>query len=215
MTSAKPPFGVRGFPKTTLSAHSPLYRLYKHVSTTPGIRSGWYFSSVGAPRAGRFDLPQPHGTCYFSTEKFGAWSETFRGAAVVNRTDIDCRTLLTATRTANIQFAEMTDRRATGFGVTLDDFSGDDYTRPQAWALAFHAAKLGGIIALLRHDSSGRARNVGVFGNSGAAKSVRGWQTTRATLRSDAQLLDELRNAGLSVLEVPNDVVITPVNPFR
>lgn len=213
MTNTKPPFGVRGFPKTKLDANSPLYRLYKHVSATPGIRSGWYFSSVGAQRAGRFDLPEPHGTCYFSTEKFGAWSETFRGAAIVNGTDIDCRTLLTATGTAHLRFADMADRVSTGFGVTLDDFSGDDYTRPQAWALAFHTAKLGGVIALLRHDPSGSARTVGVFGKSGVAKSVRGWRTTRATFRSDVQLLDELRNAGISVLEIPNDVVITPFIP--
>lgn len=213
MTSNASPFSVKGFPTTKLGANSPLYRLYKHMSATLGIRSGWYFSSIGAPRAGRFDLPQPHGTCYFSTEKFGAWNEIFRGAHIVNGTDIDCRTLLTATRTANIRFADMTHRGAMGFGVTLDDFSGDNYTRPQAWALAFHAAKLGGVIALLRHDPSGRARNVGVFGKSGTAKSVRGWQTTRATLRSDTQLLIEIRNAGISVLEIPNDVVITPFSP--
>jgi len=213
VTSTKPPFSVRGFPKTKLASNSPLYRLFKHVSSTPGIRSGWYFSSIGAPRSGRFDLPEPHGTCYFSTEKFGAWSETFRGAHIVNGTDIDCRTLLTATGTANIRFADMADRGAMSFGVTLDDFSGEDYTRAQAWALAFHAAKLGGVIALLRHDPSGLARNVGVFGKSGTAKSVRGWQTTRAALRSDLQLLDELRNAGISVLEIPKDVVITPFIP--
>lgn len=213
VTSNELPFGVKGFPTTKLDANSPLYRLYKHTFATPGIRSGWYFSSIGAPRAGRFDLPQPHGTCYFSTEKFGAWSEIFRGAHFVNGTDIDCRTLLTASRTANIRFANMADRGATGFGVTLDDFSGDNYTRPQAWALAFHAAKFGGVIALLRHDPSGRARNVGVFGKSGAVKSVRGWQTTRATPRSDTQLLKELRNAGISVLEIPNDVVITSFSP--
>lgn len=107
----------------------------------------------------------------------------------------------------------MADRGAMGFGVTLDDFSGDTYTRPQAWALAFHEVKLGGVIALLRHDPSGWARNVGVFGKSGDAKSVRGWQTTRGALRSDTQLLDELRNAGISVLEIPNDIVITPFSP--
>ncbi len=128
---------------------------------------------------------------------------------MVNRADVDCRTLLTATRSIKLRFADMADRAATGFGVTLDDFSGDDYTRAQAWALAFHAAKLGGVIALLRHDPSGLTQNVGVFGKSGSVKSVRGWQTTRATLRSDMQLLNELRKAGISVLEVPNDVVIT------
>ena len=206
-----PPFGVKGFPTNKLDANSPLYRLYKHISRAPEIRTGWFFSSIGASRTGRFDLPQPHGTCYFSTGKFGAWSETFRGAAIVNRADVDCRTLLTATRSIKLGFADMADRAATGFGVTLDDFSGDDYTRPQAWALAFHAAKLGGVIALLRHDPSGLTRNVGVFGKSGSVKSVRGWQTTRATLRSDMQLLNELRKAGISVLELPNDVVITPL----
>jgi len=104
----------------------------------------------------------------------------------------------------------MTDRRAAGFGVTLDDFSGDDYRKPQAWALAFHEVRLGGVIALLRHDPSGRARNVGIFGKSGEAIKMRGWQTTRTTPRSDMQLLEEIRNAGISVLEIPNDVVITP-----
>lgn len=213
MQSNNPPFSVRGFPKTKLAANSPLYRLFKHVSSTPGIRSGWFFSSIGAPRSGRFDLPEPHGTCYFSTEKFGAWSETFRGAAIVNGTDIDCRTLLMASGTATQRFADMAVRTATAFGVTLDDFSGDDYTRPQAWTLAFHEAKFGGVSALLRHDPSGRARNVGVFGKSGTAKSVRGWRTTRAALRSDLQLLDEFRNAGISILEIPKDVVITPFIP--
>lgn len=87
--------------------------------------------------------------------------------------------MLTATGTANLRFANMADRGATGFGVTLD-------------------------------DPSGSARTVGVFGHSGAAKSVRGWRTTRASLRSDVQLLDELRKAGISVLEIPNDVAITP-----
>lgn len=213
MTDTQLTFNVGGFPKKVLGAKSPLFRLYKHVSATPGTRSGWYFSSVGAARSGRFDLPEPHGTCYFATEKFGAWNETFRGTAIVNSTDIDCRTLLIASGTVRTRFADMADRRSVSFGVTLDDFSGDDYTRPQAWALAFHTVKLGGAIALLRHDPSGSARTVGVFGKSGAAKSVRGWRTIRATPRSDAHLLNELRSAGVSVLEIPNDVVITPLNP--
>lgn len=185
-----------------------LYRIYKHARLGESPRSGWYFSSTESPRPGRFDLPQPYGTCYFSTEKFGAWAETFRGAAIVNSADVDCRTLLTVANKSEIHLANMTDKRAARFGVTLDDFSGNDYQRPQAWAQAFLKAKFDGLIALLRHDPSASARNVGVFGKAGMVGRLAGWQTTRTAPGMDVELLWDLREAGFSILDVPNHVPI-------
>ncbi|MBC7463390.1 MAG: RES family NAD+ phosphorylase [Actinobacteria bacterium] len=203
-------FDVKKFPTFSLGSTSPLYRLYKHTRKGDATQSGWYFSSKGNPRSGRFDLPVPHGTCYFSTEKFGAWTETFRGAAIVNSADVDCRTLLSAICKSEINLASMTDRRAAKFGVNMDLFTGDDYHRPQEWAQAFFTAKFEGLIALLRHDPSARARNVGIFGKTGAVARLTGWQTSRTSPSMDAGLLQDLREVGLSVLDVPNHVAITP-----
>lgn len=210
MTDSKLLPTPKGFPRTTLKTGTTLYRAYGQGPANSAPRNGWFFSSTNGSNSGRFDLPVPHGTCYFSTEKFGAFCERFRSAEIVTRTEADSIMMLIATRTSALEIADMTNSRARVFGLTLDIFSGDDYSDAQAWALVFLQAKLKGVMALLRHDLSGKARNIGLFGNAGSAKSVSGWATSREKLTADPELLVEIKSAGIYIQESPYDVDLIP-----
>lgn len=104
----------------------------------------------------------------------------------------------------------MSNPNTSALGVSLDLFSGDDYTQPQSWAAAFHKFGFFGVIALLRHDPSGNARNFGIFGNSGSRSKVKGWSSQIRVLIEDEELIGELREQGITVQGIPHEVKVTP-----
>jgi len=209
MAASKKAINAAGFPTITLAENTTLYRLFGPGPINSAPRNGWFFSSTSEAKPGRFDLPLPNGTCYFSTEKYGAFFEKFRNNEVITRAEVDSLMMLTAVRTAPLEIADMTSKNAHRFGISLDTYSGDDYSQTQAWELALFQKKLKGVMGLIRHDGSGHSRNVGLFSKAGPAESVSGWSTTRERLTADHELLEELKKAGIHIQDGPYDVDTT------
>jgi hypothetical protein len=208
---AAPPW--RNFPRSRLRAGQTIARitLRRNVNGTP--RSPWYFSSTGSTSSGRFDLPAPRGTCYWSDAAVGAFVEVFRRLRVIARADLEARRLVIATRTGSpLPVGSLVSPKAAAYGVTLDASAGDDYRATQE--LAAHVADAGllGVLAATRHDPSLRARTVALFGPAGPVRSRRGWTTRRHDLTEDRDLLLAVHEYGYAVLDVPYDLPITDVD---
>lgn len=198
---------LKDFPSSFLGSGENLFRIFTHKDSAGKARMSWYFSSSGLTTSGRFDLSSPQGSCYFSDLKYGCWQEVFRNSRFISRSDLDRKRLLTATReVSTLKIADLAHLAASHFEVTLDLFAGDDYSQPQSWAEDL--AKLGfqGIRALLRHDPSGRAKNVVIFGDSGAYSNVQGWTSTISRLTDNSDLLDDIERMGIHVESIPFDM---------
>ncbi len=206
-----PPSNLRGFPMQPARQQSrTLYRIFHARHHTTGtLNPPWHYSSAPAPAAGgRFDLPAPHGTCYWSDRRYGAWVEVFRGARLVDPVDARARRLHTAEAPA-LRLADVTAARAYSFGVTAELSTIDDYTLPQQWALALHAHGAEALRGTCRHDPTSRAHNIAVFGSAGRAARRRGWRTSRGPVETDLALLSELAGLGVRVPPVPRTVSVT------
>src|SRR5690606_16647458 len=139
-----------------------------------GTRHGpGYFSSDGS---GRFDLESPSGTLYAARSVHTAAMERIAGPVEQRDGDGRARTIdgpylaggieehdaenvliweLTAERP--VAMANLTDRGASAFGVTMELSGGggpDMYAVAQEWAAAFAAESLGGIEYTSRFTSS-------------------------------------------------------------
>jgi hypothetical protein len=212
MTRDYPP-PWRSFPRTRLRPGQTLARITFRRNPEGTPRSPWYFSSTGSTSSGRFDLPTPRGTCYWSDAAIGAFVEVFRRLRVIARPDLEARHLVVATRTGPpLPLASLVSARAAAYGVTLDTAGGDDYRPTQE--LAAHLADVGllGVIAPTRHDPTLRARTVALFGRSGPVRARRGWTTRRNDLTTDPDLLLAVHEYGYAVLDIPCDLPITEVD---
>ncbi len=214
MAVPRPPAGLAGFPVLSRSAASaPLYRIWLARDPVRGAaRTPWFFSSVPSAEAGRFDLPAPAGSCYFSDRRYGAWLEVFRGCGLVDRVDVERRRLLTVVPVAEApRLADLRAPAAHAFAVTADLAGGDDYSQTQGWAAALHKAGFAGISGTVRHDPTHVARTVAIFGRAGPRARVAGWRSRTAPVVSDIALLSELAPFGTGVAGRPWDVATTPV----
>jgi len=201
---------VARLPRWPLRTGASIHRIFRRFGPEGQRRSPWFFSSAGGRASGRFDLPAPRGTCYFASTPVGAWLEVFRGTRLVDATDVRRRHLATATRSgADLRLADLSSGRAAAAGVSLDLTASDDYSMPQALAASIAERGHSGLRALLRHDPSGSARNIALFGTAGSPSRQFGWRVMRTEPWRDAALMSDLAAIGIHVLEVPHDVPIT------
>ena len=210
MPATGPPADLSTFPSSRLPEGSTSYRIF--LARDPGTgepRTHWFFATSAATGStgGRFDLPAPDGSCYLSDRFEGAWLEVFRDTGLVERADVERRRLLRASRTAPVDLADLTSAGARAHGVTLDLATGDDYEVPRRWAAALRRAGRAGLVGKARHDPTGGARTVVVFGAGGARHLVRGWRTDTAAL-DDAVTLARVAAFGTGVLDRPRDVTV-------
>ncbi len=211
-TPAEPPTQLRGFPTTRLPLGQVLYRIVRRRDADGRVRTPWFFASSGRPDSGRFDLPVPDGTCSLSDRAYGAWLEVFGQTRIVARADAASRALFTVTRVGTrLTLADFGHERAATYGVTLDLSAGDDRPTSQRWARAIRAHGLAGIVAWIRHDPTATARNVALFGPSGARSIVRGWRSRTTDVLAATELRGQLARFGIAVLDVPYDVAIAPL----
>jgi hypothetical protein len=207
----------RTFPRLRLAPARPLYRITRRRNEDGSARTPWFFSSSGSVDAGRFDLPSPRGSCYFADQAVGAFVEVYRRVLVIARSDLASRHVVVAMRTGGpLSLANLASARAAAFGVTIDQFAGDDYTATQLLAGHLGGAGFAGVSAPARHDPSLQSRTVALFGRAGPARSQRGWRTRQHDIDADPGLLAAAREYGYAVLDVPFDVPITqPPRPRR
>lgn len=213
MACSGPPASLQGFPGTELAAGAAMYRIVAARDPHTGRRrTPWFFSSLPGRRRGRFDVPAPDGSCYFSDYRYGAWFEVFRRCGLVDRVDVEARRLYTVVRSGpSLRLADLRAPGARRFGVTADLAGGADYALAHRWAAAVHAAGFPGLVATVRHDPTHTARNVVVFGRAGSRSRVNGWRGRVSSLVGDPVLPGELAPFGTGVTTVPTDVTVTAV----
>jgi hypothetical protein len=151
---------LRGFPRRTLRADRPLYRIHR------ADHDPWWFSNDGS---GRFDpVGSDDGACYLAEDPLASWLEVFRTPLLISEKDVRARTLLCAPLGRDLKLADLTSRRALAFNVTASLGADEDYTASQAFALDALQAGYDGVRYLVRHDPAQRLRGVALFGPAGA-----------------------------------------------
>ncbi len=206
-----PPVSLNGFPEA--AAATELHRLSEH----PGA---WWYSSVARqndPDGGRFDLTRPDGTCYAAESLAGAVVEKlFRTPAkVVVAERLTELFHLTAVVRVSPRTADLTNRRATGFGLNAEVQSSLDYAPTRQWATALHAAGFRALRYRLRNDVSQRLAGRALFGRAGLRR------RTPAGMSSTVQSVDIdriesiLTGLGVDVRPIPARVPIEPPPPLH
>lgn len=164
----RPPPELSGFPRWRLRPRASLRRAHG------AGRSPWWFSS---DLSGRFDLVNPHGTCYLATDVITALRERF-GHELVDQGVVTFE-VASSTRVSTLELpagrwlANACHDGAAGYGITRELGACSDYDIPQAWAAAFHGAGLAGIRYQTRFTTGPRPNAVAVFGAAGQ----RDWPT--------------------------------------
>lgn len=205
MSSLEPPADLTSFPIRPRSrAPRTMHRIYWHRNRQGELNSAWNFTS-NPPGRNRFDLPAPQGTCYWSDRAYGSFVEVFRGITVLAPSDVQRRRLFTASAPP-LRLADLTAPAAYPFGVTVELSSSSEYDMAQQWAQRLATRGVDGLLSLCRHDPSGRARNVAVFGPAGTPARRLGWSVQRHRLDGDAELMADLRRLGVRTVPIPFSV---------
>lgn len=189
----EPPDDLRRFPVWHVLKGTSFFRV------TSGEHGPWWFANAGD---GRFDLDPPRGTCYLADDPVVAVLE-FLGAAasapVLDPAILDDRAVWSVQLPEQCDAADVTVRRARGFGVTAELASVTPYAVARRWAAAFAAAGFGGIRYRARHDPAG-GRCLALFGVAGER---RRWRRGRRG-SIDESLRERLRvEAGIVVAAGP------------
>ena len=183
--------GLSRFPQKTIFEATELWRV-----TRKG-RQPWFFSSG---MDGRFDLPDPEGTCYLGFDPCAALLEVLAGSAIVSTVFLEERRIRKLVLPEACTAADVTSKRAASYGITLEIGTIVPYDIPQEWALCLRGAGRGGIVYFARHDPSG-ARSLALFGDAGARKR---WRRGRAK-RIAPELVEQLRtDYGIRVAPTPD-----------
>ncbi|QDP96486.1 RES domain-containing protein [Microlunatus elymi] len=201
---------LNGLPTGTVSRKRGWLREHQFRSGADG--GCWYFATVPPDPtlpSGRFDLPTPHGTCYFADtqraaamERVGVWTTKHKP---VPQDFVDGRAISTVDPGALPERAvNLGSPRATGFGVTGELFTMSDYQVPQAWALAVYGLGHAGILYPPRFTPGGRA--LAVFGRAGVPA------TPIAVVRQ-LPLADVLHRNHIRIARIPHSTSLTMVNP--
>jgi len=186
---------LREFPTRALSPHQGLFRIVR-IGNGP-----WWF---GSSMAGRFDLPEPEGTCYLAADALAALMETIgpeSQSGTVSEEFLRGRRLVRLHVPQELSLSDSTSRESSRFGMTGEIGTITPYDRPQAWAARLHAAGSAGIVYWLRHDPS-RMEGFALFGPQGE-RSDWPWED-EAPLGIPPRLIIGLQEAfGIEVVEAP------------
>ncbi|HEV2844262.1 MAG TPA: RES family NAD+ phosphorylase, partial [Thermoanaerobaculia bacterium] len=185
---------LKDFPERKLSPEIRFFRVVRRG------RGPWWF---GNSMQGRFDLPEPHGTCYVAADELAALLEVIaadREGARVSSEFVAQRGIRELQVPNEVVVSDLTSRRASGFGITAEIGTTLPYDRPQAWAASLHEAGFLGIVYWLRHDPS-RAEGIALFGLGGERKR---WRRGRE-LPISAELIERLQaECGIEVVPIPS-----------
>ena len=200
------PEALAGFPASAAGPERVLYRVVRAAF------GPWWFAARDAARPGRFDLPLPNGTCYLAGDPLSALlevvgSDLVRGA--VSTRFLAERRVCELRPPRRFTLADLTSRRARGFGVTAEIGTVVPYELPHAWAERLFAAGFRGLLCWLRHDPA-RGEGFALFGRAGERRS---WPRGKARPVS-AELVERLRReCGIEVLDVPRASELRLVEP--
>lgn len=151
---------------------------------------------------GRFDLPEPEGTCYLARDPLAALLELIGPeleSGTVSEDFLRQRRMRELRVPEEIGMADLTSRKASGFGVTAEIGTVVPYELPQAWAARLRAAGSGGLVYWLRHDPS-RAEGYALFGPHGERTR---WKKGREKTISRDLIARLAAECSIEVLPVP------------
>lgn len=150
----------------------------------------------------RFDLLHPHGTCYLASDEISALLEvlgTDRIGGVVPAELFEARRIRELRVPRELSLSDLTSRRATRFGITVEIGPIVPYECPQAWAARLQQSGSLGLVYWLRHDPTG-SEGYALFGLHGER---RRWKRGRER-RISGDLIERLREeTGLEVIRIP------------
>lgn len=151
---------------------------------------------------GRFDLPEPHGTCYLAADPVASLLEVLiperNGGAVSSEFIAELR-IRELQIPEEVLAADVTSRRASGFGITAEIGTLVPYQRPQSWAANFFRAGFRGIVYWLRHDPA-RSEALALFGPHGERKT---WKRGRERAISGELVRRLMTECGIEVVAPP------------
>jgi len=190
---------------------STLYRIYRSRDPQTGDeRTPFFFASIPTDTGragGRYDLPLPHGSCYFGFSEVGAWLEVFRHVGVVDLADVRARRLCVTEPPLPVRTADLLARRAGRFGITGAIHAMDDYDLPRRWAKALFEAGFRSLHGKISHDPALEEESATLFDDAGAhAPYGWTWTTTITRLDTDFELLKKIVALGVRFAEPPYDV---------
>lgn len=194
--------GLTGFPRRNLTTTRTVYRAH-HSNNSP-----WWFATARATGTdGRFDLPDPHGTCYLASTEAGAvrerWGRNLVRHGYVMAADADTTDVSALTVPRQHRLADTVSSKAANYRMTREIGTVTPYTLPQEWAVAFQTIGYEGIRYEPRFSTGSRDLAYAIFGDKGP----RTWpdDPTPTPGRTAAA------KAGITVLDPPNQVkVIAP-----
>lgn len=187
------PGSLADFPSRPLSPEIPLFRV---------VRKGygpWWF---GSTLEGRFDLPEPEGTCYLAGDPLAALLELIGPeleSGAVSADFLQGRRMRELRVPEEVELADLTSRKASGFGITAEIGTIVPYALPQAWAARLRADGSGGLVYWLRHDPS-RAEGHALFGLHGERTR---WKKGKEKPLSHALIARLVAECSIEVLPVP------------
>jgi hypothetical protein len=119
----------------------------------------------------RFDPPLTHrgryGVCYLGTEPLASYVEVFGRTLTIPRTEIFRRLLSEMTIPTAVDLADLTNRKALGFGVDAGHSTSLDYGHAQQLSGVLYEAGFQGIYYRVRHDPDVALEAVALFGSPG------------------------------------------------
>ncbi|MEA2604767.1 MAG: hypothetical protein QOF89_5759 [Acidobacteriota bacterium] len=193
------PADLKDFPCRGLNPGMVLFRVVRRG------RGPWWF---GSSMAGRFDLPAPHGTCYVASDPLAALLEVVgadRMGGLVSHDFLRERGLRELPVPRELVIAELTSRKAIGFGITAEIGTIVPYDLPQAWAAKLRESRCDGLVYWLRHDPS-RAEGWALFGPQGERKS---WKRGRELPISGEIVRRLRRECRIEVVRIPTSGELT------
>ena len=176
----------------------------------------WWFAARSNEGGGRFDLPAPEGTSYLADDLDTALGEKLlrRPKKIVPAQRL--RELFHA-RIAVIQppgLADLTSKKATGWGINAEIHVSLDHAKPRAWAARLRATGARGLRYASRSDPALVGRAVALFGAAGLhTRAPAGMRTLVSSLdEGEARRLLEARD--VRVVPIPFDVpTVAPSMP--
>jgi hypothetical protein len=184
-----------------------LFRVWRR--DLPGNRSRpepWWFASAATDSddGGRFDLPEPMGSCYFGSSPEAAVLEALQ-MRLTNLPEVELR----IRRPARIRSpasapdaAMFTAARVAGeFGITAELWAGRNRPLTCRWAQATRRDGWWALYSGVSHDPSGRLRAIALFDRCGAHAPSHGggWNYIEQRIDRDDPIRKALRRHGIHV----------------
>jgi hypothetical protein len=184
---------LAGFPTWTVRRDRNLYRAHR------AKRGPWWFSSDGS---GRFDLADPHGTCYVASDVEAAvrerWGETLLAFGFVTRALAESTEISRLRVPHSARVGDLCSGDAATFGVSREINTTGQYDVTQAWAAALGpmGENLSGVRYQPRFSTDIRRWAIGLFGEAGP----KAWPTDPHPIEG----VDVARHLGIRVVDLPS-----------